>query len=322
MDHEHALRPMRIFAPLRTCALRSLFQTRSAARVLALGDDPMEPHPMVAKPSRRRRRATTGDLSAVFEDAQIGSHEAVDASADAEPRRQLSKAGPGPRRTASLGPSQFAEASKPRIRRATTESFGATKNNFGAADSPRRSMSCAAPLSRSLSQNGMGANGDPPKRSSSRRSSNDRAPSQELRRSNSFDSGEGRRSKKKSREKLGAVEEEEEEVVAMKPSGGRPRRRRATTGDLACNGAAHDAAGGNNGDDVGRDNETAKMQAVISALQVSPSPSLSSSPSSSSRPSPSSKTSPNPYPIRCRVRPRRCLASVSLCGAASRRRSG
>ena len=277
---------------------------------------------MVAKPSRRRRRATTGDLSAVFEDAQIGSHEAVDASADAEPRRQLSKAGPGPRRTASLGPSQFAEASKPRIRRATTESFGATKNNFGAADSPRRSMSCAAPLSRSLSQNGMGANGHPPKRSSSRRSSNDRAPSQELRRSNSFDSGEGRRSKKKSREKLGAVEEEEEEVVAMKPSGGRPRRRRATTGDLACNGAAHDATGGNNGDDVGRDNETAKMQAVISALQVSPSPSLSSSSSSSSRPSPSSKTSPNPYPIRCRVRPRRCLASVSLCGAASRRRSG
>ena len=223
---------------------------------------------MVAKPSRRRRRATTGDLSAVFEDAQIGSHEAVDASADAEPRRQLSKAGPGPRRTASLGPSQFAEASKPRIRRATTESFGATKNNFGAADSPRRSMSCAAPLSRSLSQNGMGANGDPPKRSSSRRSSNDRVPPQELRRSNSFDSGEGRRSKKKSREKLGAVEEEEEEVVAMKPSGGRPRRRRATTGDLACNGAAHDAAGGNNGDDVGRDNETAKMQAVISALTL------------------------------------------------------
>ena len=223
---------------------------------------------MVAKPSRRRRRATTGDLSAVFEDAQIGSHEAVDASADAEPRRQLSKAGPGPRRTASLGPSQFAEASKPRIRRATTESFGATKNNFGAADSPRRSMSCAAPLSRSLSQNGMGANGDPPKRSSSRRSSNDRAPSQELRRSNSFDSGEGRRGKKKARERLGAVEEEEE-VVAVKPSGARPRRRRATTGDLACNGAAHDAAGGNNGDDVGRDNnETAKMQAVISALTL------------------------------------------------------
>ena len=63
--------------------------------------------------------------------------------------------------------------------------------------------------------------------------------------------------------------EEEEEAVAMKPSGSRPRRRRATTGDLACNGAAHDAAGGNNGDDVGRDNnETAKMQAVISALTL------------------------------------------------------
>ena len=62
--------------------------------------------------------------------------------------------------------------------------------------------------------------------------------------------------------------EEEEEAVVMKPSGSRPRRRRATTGDLACNGAAHDAAGGNNGDDVGRDNETAKMQAVISALTL------------------------------------------------------
>lgn len=237
----------------------------------------MEPNPMVAKPSRRRRRATTGDLSAVFEETRIGSYEAVDASEIViKPRRQLSvRAEPGPRRTASLGPSQFAEASKPkpRVRRATTESFKIPKDNFGAADSPRRSLSYAAPMSHSLSQGPMGdrlgwaANGDPPKRTSSRRSSNDRAPSQELRRSNSFDSGEGRRGKKKPREKLGAVEEEEE-VVAMKPSGSRPRRRRATTGDLGCNGAAHDAAGGNNGDDEGRDNETAKMQAVIAALQV------------------------------------------------------
>ena len=54
----------------------------------------------------------------------------------------------------------------------------------------------------------------------------------------------------------------------MKPTS-RSRRRRATTGDLACNGAAHDAAraAAGGGDDEGRDNETAKMQAVISALQ-------------------------------------------------------
>ena len=288
---------------------------------------------MVAKPSRRRRRATTGDLSAVLEETTIGSYEAVDAPADLKPRRQLSvRAEPGPRRSASLGPGQFAEASKPRVRRATTESFGIPKNNFGAADSPRRSLSGTAPLSRSLSQGPMGAgwaaNGDPPKRTSSRRSSNDRAPSQELRRSNSFDSGEGRRGKKKARERLGAVEEEEE-VVAVKPSGARPRRRRATTGDLGCNGAAHDAAGGNNGDDEARDNETAKMQAVISALQVLyllwpcvPWLYLLWLCRVASRLQVSQPVVLTCVLPRCRARPRRCLASASWCGAASRRRSG
>ena len=212
---------------------------------------------MVAKPSRRRRRATTGDLSAIFEEAKIGSYDAGDASADVKPRRQLSvKAEPGPRRSVSLGPSQFEERSKPRARRATFDSFGA-------ADSPRRS------LSQRPEGSGWAANGEPPKRTSSRRSSNHRAPSHELRRSSSFDIGEGRRGKNKPREKLGAVEEEEVEV-ALKPSGGRPRRRRATTGDLGCSDAAHDAAGGDHGDDEARDNETAKMQAVISALQVLP----------------------------------------------------
>lgn len=234
----------------------------SAARVLApLGACTMEPNPMVAKPSRRRRRATTGDLSAIFEEAKIGSYDAGDASADVKPRRQLSvKAEPGPRRSASLGPSQFAEPAKPRVRRATFDSFGAPGNSFGAADSPRRS------LSQRPEGTGRAADGEPPKRTSSRRSSNHRAPSHELRRSNSFDIVEGRRGKNKPREKLGAVEEEE--VVALKPNGGRPRRRRATTGDLGCSGAAHDAASGGNGDDEARDNETAKMQAVISALQV------------------------------------------------------
>ena len=216
---------------------------------------------MVAKPSRRRRRATTGDLSAIFEEAKIGSYDAGDASADVKPRRQLSvKAEPGPRRSVSLGPSQFEERSKPRARRATFDSFGAPGNSFGAADSPRRS------LSQRPEGSGWAANGEPPKRTSSRRSSNHRAPSHELRRSSSFDIGEGRRGKNKPREKLGAVEEEEVEV-ALKPSGGRPRRRRATTGDLGCSDAAHDAAGGDHGDDEARDNETAKMQAVISALQ-------------------------------------------------------
>ena len=215
---------------------------------------------MVAKPSRRRRRATTGDLSAIFEEAKIGSYDAGDASADVKPRRSLSvKAEPGPRRSVSLGPSQFEERSKPRARRATFDSFGAPGNSFGAADSPRRS------LSQRPEGSGWAANGEPPKRTSSKRSSNHRAPSHELRRSNSFDIGEGRRGKNKPREKLGAVEEEE--VVALKPSGGRPRRRRATTGDLGCSGAAHDAAGADHGDDEARDNETAKMQAVISALQ-------------------------------------------------------
>lgn len=234
----------------------------SAARVLApLGACTMEPNPMVAKPSRRRRRATTGDLSAIFEEAKIGSYDAGDASADVKPRRQLSvKAEPGPRRSASLGPSQFAEPAKPRVRRATFDSFGAPGNSFGAADSPRRS------LSQRPEGTGWAADGEPPKRTSSRRSSNHRAPSHKLRRSNSFDIVEGRRGKNKPREKLGAVEEEE--VVALKPNGGRPRRRRATTGDLGCSGAAHDAASGGNGDDEARDNETAKMQAVISALQV------------------------------------------------------
>ena len=218
---------------------------------------------MVAKPSRRRRRATTGDLSAIFEEAKIGSYDAGDASADVKPRRQLSvKAEPGPRRSVSLGPSQFEERSKPRARRATFDSFGAPGNSFGAADSPRRS------LSQRPEGSGWAANGEPPKRTSSRRSSNHRAPSHELRRSSSFDIGEGRRGKNKPREKLGAVEEEE--AVALKPSGGRPRRRRATTGDLGCSGAAHDAAGADHGDDEARDNETAKMQAVISALQVLP----------------------------------------------------
>ena len=246
----------------RSRANRALF-FRSAARVLghALGAHKMEPNPMVAKPSRRRRRATTGDLSAIFEEAKIGSYDAGDASADVKPRRSLSvKAEPGPRRSVSLGPSQFEERSKPRARRATFDSFGAPGNSFGAADSPRRS------LSQRPEGSGWAANGEPPKRTSSKRSSNHRAPSHELRRSNSFDIGEGRRGKNKPREKLGAVEEEE--AVALKPSGGRPRRRRATTGDLGCSGAAHDAAGADHGDDEARDNETAKMQAVISALQV------------------------------------------------------
>ena len=126
----------------------------------------MEPNPMVAKPSRRRRRATTGDLSAIFEEAKIGSYDAGDASADVKPRRQLSvKAEPGPRRSVSLGPSQFEERSKPRARRATFDSFGAPGNSFGAADSPRRS------LSQRPEGSGWAANGEPPKRTSSRRSS-------------------------------------------------------------------------------------------------------------------------------------------------------
>ena len=103
------------------------------------------------------------------------------------------------------------------------------------------------------------AGGNEPRHTSSRRS-NDHASSNGLRRSNSFDTGEGRSGhrKKSSRAEGKRTETVEEEMAVTKPN--RSRRRRATTGDLA-------ALPEGGGDNEGRDRETANMQAVISALQ-------------------------------------------------------